>query len=466
MGALTLAAPEKIIGELPMKIDLSATTAPALIGALVACVVALAVPASASADPGLILDRTDVYDEERYQLDLPELPRGCEGGCKGSDSVNTDVHTSGRCRGAGSGLSPDEFGSGGGSGSGDVHAEFPPSEPPELDGEGGGQGGSVSLRGGLGGAGSGSGGAGGGQGGGSGNGAGSGSGAGNSAGSGDGGSGGAGGSGSGDGGAGSGDGSSSGDGGAGSGGGSDSGSDGADGGSSDGASGDGSDSGSQDGAGGAPDGAPDGAKDGKEGAQQPETPPRTRPDDPDPPEPPEPELPEVEEVVTTPPLAGLSRFLMIAGLIVLLVLILVAIWRALAGRRHGQARVEDDESENVIEELKNKTGARGHGELAAEQSWEKAIHALLLSALVSLLERQPELGRPSLTSREILRGANLDADAHRALQKLVHGVELCVFARRQATESMYVDCRRAHDELQDRIARMTPPPSVDGEVDP
>lgn len=159
--------------------------------------------------------------------------------------------------------------------------------------------------------------------------------------------------------------------------------------------------------------------------------------------------PVVPEPVTAPQSAALAKLLMIGMLLVLLVLVGAAVWRAFSRRRSQvEATLEPVELESeLLDELRARTDGRAHHELAAEQSYEQAIHALLLQALTELMQRQSALDAPSTTSREVLARATLSAQEHKALETLVRAVELCLFARREASEAMYRACLEAYTIL-------------------
>ena len=117
----------------------------------------------------------------------------------------------------------------------------------------------------------------------------------------------------------------------------------------------------------------------------------------------------------------------------------------------------------MLESLREKTDGREHSVLAEELRYEEAIHALLLSALTEILAKQPELNTPSLTSRRILEGVDFDEATRQELQVLIQAVELCIFAKRDATEAMYRRCTRAHTAIIEAAAAYVP--GADGEVE-
>jgi hypothetical protein len=128
-----------------------------------------------------------------------------------------------------------------------------------------------------------------------------------------------------------------------------------------------------------------------------------------------------------------------------------------------QGEDETPEESDLLESLREKTDGRAHDTLAAELHYEEAIHALLLSALTGILSTQPELDTPSLTSRKILADVVLDEEPRRELEILIQAVELCIFAKREASASMYERCVRAHAEVSRAVDAYVP--GADGEVE-
>jgi len=77
--------------------------------------------------------------------------------------------------------------------------------------------------------------------------------------------------------------------------------------------------------------------------------------------------------------------------------------------------------------------------LAAEGRFAEAIHVLLLKTLEALAARRGALA-PSSTSREILRGAALEAEARSALEGLVVAVEVSHFGGASPGEEDWRSC--------------------------
>ena len=95
---------------------------------------------------------------------------------------------------------------------------------------------------------------------------------------------------------------------------------------------------------------------------------------------------------------------------------------------------------------------RGHSfltaqRLVAERRFAEAIHALLLAA-IDWLNRASDADLPeSFTSREVLRRARLDGDAHHALSKLVAAVEVVHFGGAGAAFEDYQECLEQYNRL-------------------
>ena len=97
-------------------------------------------------------------------------------------------------------------------------------------------------------------------------------------------------------------------------------------------------------------------------------------------------------------------------------------------------------------------GAQMHGapaadELAGEGRYVEAMHILLLNALAEIRRRVGEHFADSLTSREILRRANLPGEGRALLRDLITRVELSYFGAYPAERDDYLACRRSFDLL-------------------
>lgn len=177
----------------------------------------------------------------------------------------------------------------------------------------------------------------------------------------------------------------------------------------------------------------------------------------EPPQPPVPEeeeeMPEVEEIDNEIDLSDVLETLALLLGATLLVMCFAALLKRLHRHWRTRASLSEEELEPVegaealIEELRARAGTRTAEELASSLRYDEAIHALLLRAIVRTLRANPELRSPSLTSREILDRARLSSSQHDALATLVQSAELCVFARRAASEAMYRACVVAEKEL-------------------
>ncbi len=84
-------------------------------------------------------------------------------------------------------------------------------------------------------------------------------------------------------------------------------------------------------------------------------------------------------------------------------------------------------------------------ELARQGRYMEAIHLLLLHALSVMRLRLRVQFPDSLTSREILRAANLASEGRAALQDMVSRVELSYFGEYPSVEEDYTACRASFD---------------------
>jgi hypothetical protein len=86
-------------------------------------------------------------------------------------------------------------------------------------------------------------------------------------------------------------------------------------------------------------------------------------------------------------------------------------------------------------------------ELAREGRYVEAMHMLLLNALAEIRRRVGEHFADSLTSREILRRANLPSEGRASLRDLITRVELSYFGAYPAAHQDYLACRHSFDVL-------------------
>jgi hypothetical protein len=84
-------------------------------------------------------------------------------------------------------------------------------------------------------------------------------------------------------------------------------------------------------------------------------------------------------------------------------------------------------------------------ELAQQGRYREAIHLLLLHALNEMRRRLKAQFADSLTSREILRGANLAPAGGAALQDMIGRVEKSYFGEYPAAAEDYTACRASFD---------------------
>jgi hypothetical protein len=82
-------------------------------------------------------------------------------------------------------------------------------------------------------------------------------------------------------------------------------------------------------------------------------------------------------------------------------------------------------------------------DLAQEGRYVEAMHVLLLQALDEMRNRLDQRFADSLTSREIMRRANVPADAKTALRDIIGWVERAYFGAQLAAAGDYAACRRS-----------------------
>ena len=91
-------------------------------------------------------------------------------------------------------------------------------------------------------------------------------------------------------------------------------------------------------------------------------------------------------------------------------------------------------------------------ELARQGRYVDAMHVLLLKGLADIRQRLGEEFADSLTSREIMRRAQLSAAGASALREIVLGVERSYFGEHPVGPRDYEVCRRRFDELGAALA--------------
>lgn len=89
---------------------------------------------------------------------------------------------------------------------------------------------------------------------------------------------------------------------------------------------------------------------------------------------------------------------------------------------------------------------------AADGRFMEAMHELLLQSLSDIRRHSFSRLDSSLTSREILRHANLPPPGRHALGNIIQGVELTYFGLRPATATEWQACRVAFESLRRELA--------------
>jgi hypothetical protein len=94
-------------------------------------------------------------------------------------------------------------------------------------------------------------------------------------------------------------------------------------------------------------------------------------------------------------------------------------------------------------------------DLAQEGRYVEAMHVLLLQALDEMRNRLDQRFADSLTSREIMRRANVSADAKTALRDIIGWVERAYFGAHLAAAGDYAACRRSFVAFADALREAT-----------
>jgi hypothetical protein len=145
--------------------------------------------------------------------------------------------------------------------------------------------------------------------------------------------------------------------------------------------------------------------------------------------------------------ARLVLYGLLIAIAVGLVLLLVLLFRDLAGRRRGSVRVVTEVAEGPATAAAAPPSPTAHPDLvqiealAAAGDYTAALHGLLLLAVDRLRRERLATVRVSSTSREVLRSARLPAEPREALRALVATVEAAVFGGRAAGREDYERCR-------------------------
>ena len=134
--------------------------------------------------------------------------------------------------------------------------------------------------------------------------------------------------------------------------------------------------------------------------------------------------------------------------IVVVVLLVVALVVALSKQSLGQEaeEVAATQAEGSIASFVSTGGKqeicylKRAEELAAQGSYQEAVHMLLLGAIAHLSKTSHLNCRSSETSREVLRGYQAEPEQRRALQSLVLAVERSIFGGRPLSREEFDSC--------------------------
>jgi hypothetical protein len=91
-------------------------------------------------------------------------------------------------------------------------------------------------------------------------------------------------------------------------------------------------------------------------------------------------------------------------------------------------------------------------DLASQGHYAEAMHLLLLQSLLELKKRLGLAFADSLTSREILRRANISDLAKKVLGNIIHTVEFTHFGEKSAGRDDYITCRDQFDFLKSALS--------------
>jgi hypothetical protein len=148
------------------------------------------------------------------------------------------------------------------------------------------------------------------------------------------------------------------------------------------------------------------------------------------------------------PEIDLSTSLIWAALAIGVAVVLYSVREELPWLRVGnRAQWGDDGELGAVAAGVQMHGAPAADELAGEGRYVEAMHVLLLNALAEIRRRVGEHFADSLTSREILRRANLPGEGRALLRDLITRVELSYFGAYPAERDDYLACRRSFDLL-------------------
>ena len=142
------------------------------------------------------------------------------------------------------------------------------------------------------------------------------------------------------------------------------------------------------------------------------------------------------------------KYVLIAGVVVALLLVVFLILRELlgvrfAGRRNKPARATP--ADWRPEAWKARALLEDADRLAAQGRYDEAVHLILHRGIDEIEGRRPRLVRPAFTARDIAALDDLPAAARDAFGRIVRIVERSLFGGRAVGQQTFAECRQAYE---------------------
>ena len=152
-------------------------------------------------------------------------------------------------------------------------------------------------------------------------------------------------------------------------------------------------------------------------------------------------------------LGNAPRVILIISIIIIIAVVLHNLkdnmWSRSRARRLKFAR--DEKQLDTYAAARMETASAEADDLADAGSFGEAIHVLLLRSVSEMRRRLNSPIAESLTSREILRNADLSPEMRGAFDTIVGSVEISYFGSHQPGEDEYAECRRNFDALTELL---------------
>ncbi|MDR1920539.1 MAG: hypothetical protein LBS31_02180 [Candidatus Adiutrix sp.] len=148
-------------------------------------------------------------------------------------------------------------------------------------------------------------------------------------------------------------------------------------------------------------------------------------------------------------LDGFAEVLLCGAGLVVLAVVVMALRNSLGGVRRPR---RDEAAEKRAEPAAAAAGRMDAAQLEADElaragNFAQAMHILLLRSVNELRRRLDVAIAASLTSREILRGLSLGAEARAAFADIIGRVEISYFGAHEPGAEEYAACRRSFENL-------------------